>query len=173
MKRREFVLAVGLALLAPLAMAQQAPLVEVWKSDSCGCCAEWIKHLQKSGFATKVHSVEDAAPMRRALGIPDRLGSCHTARVGGYAIEGHVPASDIRKLLAAKPRAIGLTAPGMPPGSPGMDIPNSPPYEVLLVREDRSTGLFARHVPGKAGARKDAASCAATPDPKATGCGSP
>lgn len=171
MKTREFVLAMGLALLAPGAVAQ-ATLVEVWKSDSCGCCGEWIKHLQKSGFATRVHSVADAAPMRRALGIPDRLGSCHTAKVGGYAIEGHVPASDIRKLLAEKPRAIGLTAPGMPQGSPGMDVPNSPPYEVLLVGEGGSTTLFARHVPGKGAADpKNSVTCAATPDPKATGCG--
>ena len=149
MKRRELVIAMGLALLAPAALAQQTTLVEVWKSDSCGCCGEWIKHLQKNGFATKVHSVEDAAPMRRALGIPDRLGSCHTAKVAGYAIEGHVPASDIRRLLAEKPKAVGLTAPGMPQGSPGMDVPNSPPYEVYLVRKDASTELFARHTPAK------------------------
>lgn len=149
MNRRELVIAMGLVLMAPAAMAQQATLVEVWKSDSCGCCGEWVKHLQKNGFATKVHSVPDAAPMRRALGIPDRLGSCHTAKVDGYAIEGHVPASDIRKLLAKKPKAIGLTAPGMPLGSPGMDVPNSPPYEVYLVRQDASTELFARHTPAK------------------------
>jgi hypothetical protein len=95
-----------------------------------------------------VNSVADAAPVRSAFGIPDRLGSCHTAKVGGYAIEGHVPASDIRRLLAEKPKAIGLAAPGMPAGSPGMDVPNSPPYEVLLVRSDGTTTLFARHVPG-------------------------
>ncbi len=147
MNRRELVIAMGLALLAPIAMAQPAPLVEVWKSDSCGCCGEWIKHLQKNGFVTKVHSVPDAAPMRRALGIPDRLGSCHTAKVGVYAIEGHVPASDIRKLLAQKPKAAGLTAPGMPQGSPGMDVPDSPPYEVLLVGEDGRATLFTRHQP--------------------------
>ena len=172
MKRREFVTMAGLSLVAPRALAAPAQtLVEIWKSDSCGCCGEWIKHLQKNGFATKVHSVHDAAPVRRALGIPDKLGSCHTAKVGGYAIEGHVPASDIRRLLSEKPKAIGLTAPAMPQGSPGMDVPNSPPYEVLLVREDKSTILFARHVPEKGAARKDSVSCAATPDPKATGCG--
>lgn len=149
MKRREFVALMGLSLVAPRAGSAPAPtLVEVWKSDSCGCCGEWIKHLQKNGFATKVNSVADAAPMRSAFGIPERLGSCHTAKVGGYAIEGHVPASDIRRLLAEKPKAIGLAAPGMPPGSPGMDVPGSPPYEVLLVRPDGSTALFMRHVPG-------------------------
>ena len=149
MKRREFVAMAGLALVAPRAWAAPARTrVEIWKSDSCGCCGEWIKHLQKNGFATKVNSVADASPMRSALGIPDRLGSCHTAKVGGYAIEGHVPAGDIRRLLAQKPDAIGLSAPGMPAASPGMDVPNSPPYEVLLVRRDGSTTLFARHVPG-------------------------
>jgi hypothetical protein len=89
--------------------------------------------------------VEDAGPVRRAAGIPDQLGSCHTAKVNGYAIEGHVPASDIKRLLAEKPKAIGLTAPGMPAGSPGMDIPNSPPYDVLLVKSDGSTALYKRH----------------------------
>ena len=139
-------LALCLALIAPRAWAAPAPtLVEVWKSDSCGCCGEWIRHLRKSGFATKVNSVADAAPVRSAFGIPDRLGSCHTAKVGGYAIEGHVPASDIRRLLAEKPEAIGLAAPGMPQGSPGMDIPGSPPFETLLVRADGSTAVYGRH----------------------------
>lgn len=145
MKVRGFVVAVALALAAPGAMAERLPLVEVWKSDSCGCCGEWIKHLQRNGFPTKVHRVEDASPVRRALGISDRLGSCHTAKVGGYAIEGHVPAKDIRKLLQDKPRAIGLTVPGMPPGSPGMDIPNSPPYETYLVQPDGRPVPYARH----------------------------
>ncbi|MDQ3025113.1 MAG: DUF411 domain-containing protein [Pseudomonadota bacterium] len=156
MKRRGFIVALAAALAVPGALAQQLPLVEVWKSDSCGCCGEWIKHLQKNGFTTRVHSVADAAPMRRALGIPDQLGSCHTAKVGGYAIEGHVPAGDIKRLLAEKPAARGLAAPGMPAGSPGMDLPNSPPYEVLLVRKDASTVRYARHVPEPARAASGA-----------------
>ena len=147
MERRGFIAALVFALATPGALAQQLPLVEVWKNDSCGCCGEWVKHLQRNGFPTKVHSVADASQMRRALGIPDRLGSCHTAKVGGYAIEGHVPAGDIKRLLAEKPAARGLAAPGMPAGSPGMDVPNSPPYEVLLVGNDENTTLFARHVP--------------------------
>jgi len=101
----------------------------------------------KNGFATKVHMVDDTAPIRKQLGIPEKLGSCHTAKVEGYAIEGHVPASDIRRLLAEKPRARGLAAPGMPAGSPGMDMPNSPPYDVLLVGNDGSATRFARHTP--------------------------
>jgi hypothetical protein len=92
-----------------------------------------------------VHMVEDTSAKRRELGVPEALGSCHTAKVGGYAIEGHVPASDIRRLLAEKPKARGLTAPGMPAGSPGMDVPNSPPYDVLLIAPDASTTVYARH----------------------------
>jgi hypothetical protein len=133
-------------LVAPFAWAQtQPPLVEVWRSPSCGCCEQWVKHLQKNGFRTNVHSVEDTSSVRRAAGIPAALGSCHTAKVAGYTIEGHVPASDIQRLLAQKPKARGLSAPGMPPGSPGMDVPNSPPYEVLLVKDDGTASLFARH----------------------------
>jgi hypothetical protein len=106
MKTRASMLIAGMAL-APAAFAQAAPLVEVWKSDSCGCCGAWVRHMQQGGFATRVHRVEDTSPARRALGIPERLASCHTAKVGGYAIEGHVPASDVRRLLAEKPAARG------------------------------------------------------------------
>jgi hypothetical protein len=144
-ERREFIATLALALLAPKAGAAPAPLVEVWKSDSCGCCGHWIKHLQKNGFAAKVHSVADASVIRRKLGIPDALGSCHTAKAGGYAIEGHVPAADIRRLLREKPNALGLAVPGMPAGSPGMDVAGSPPYDVLLVMKDGGTVHFARH----------------------------
>ena len=148
MKRREFLAGAVAAAFAPQLLAQQkAPLVEVWRSPTCGCCGEWVKHLQKNGFATRVHMVDDTGPVRRAAGMPDKLGSCHTAKVDGYVIEGHVPASDIKRLLAEKPRALGLTAPGMPPGSPGMDVPNSPSYEVLLVGVDGKANVFSHHTP--------------------------
>ena len=147
MKRREFIATIALAAIAPAALAQEKLLVEVWRSPTCGCCGAWVKHLQENGFTTQVHMVSDTSAMRRALGIPERLGSCHTAKVGGYAIEGHVPAADIRRLLAERPKARGLAAPGMPAGSPGMDVANSPPYDVLLVGNDENTTLFARHVP--------------------------
>lgn len=134
------------SLVAMPAIGQgQKPLVEVWRSPSCGCCEQWVKHLQKNGFPTKVNSVEDTAEIRRKLGMPAELGSCHTAKVGAYTIEGHVPASDIQRLLAQKPKARGLTAPGMPAGSPGMDVPGSPPYDILLVKQDGTTELYARH----------------------------
>ena len=171
MKRREWMVAIVMALVVPMAFAGEAPVVEVWKSDSCGCCAEWVKHLQKNGFATKVHRVEDNSAVRRALGIPERMGSCHTAKVGGYAIEGHVPASDIHKLLREKPQAKGLAAPGMPQGSPGMDIPNSPPYETYLVRNDGGATLYGRHEGPKGTARAPELGCKSTPDPAATRCG--
>jgi hypothetical protein len=145
MKRREFLAAALAAAFAPRALAQKAVLVEVWRSPTCGCCGEWVRHLQQNGFATKVHMVDDTGPVRRAAGMPDELGSCHTAKVNGYVIEGHVPASDIRRLLAEKPKALGLTAPGMPAGAPGMDIPNSPPYEVLLVTAEGRASLYKRH----------------------------
>jgi hypothetical protein len=145
MKRREFLAAVAAALSSPRVLAQNAVLVEVWRSPTCGCCGAWVKHLQRNGFATKVHMVDDTAPVRRAAGMPEKLGGCHTAKVSGYVIEGHVPASDIKRLLAEKPQALGLTAPGMPAGSPGMDIPNSPPYEVLLVTRDGKTSVFHKH----------------------------
>ena len=100
--------------------------------------------MQKNGFATKVNVVADTASARRAAGIPEALGSCHTARVGGYSIEGHVPAREIRRLLAEKPKAIGLAIPGMPQSAPGMDNPGYP-YTVLLVGSDGRTSVYAKY----------------------------
>lgn len=100
--------------------AQPIP-VELWKDPSCGCCHDWITHMQDNGFAVTAHDTGNTA-VRAKLGLPQELGSCHTALIGGYVIEGHVPASDVRKLLAQKPKALGLTVPGMVIGSPGMDL---------------------------------------------------
>lgn len=126
--------------LSRVAGAQQrGPLVEVWKSPTCGCCKDWVAHMQDNGFRVTVHETGNVAARAR-LGIPNELGSCHTARVEGYAIEGHVPAGDVRRLLREKPKAIGLAVPGMPIGSPGMDGPEyggrKDPYDVLLVRSN-------------------------------------
>ncbi len=138
--------AIAIAVLSPLAAAESSPLVEVWRSPNCGCCGEWIKHLQKNGFRTKVHMTEDARLVGRGAGIPDRLASCHTAKVGGYALEGHVPAREIRRLLAGKPKAAGLTVPGMPQGSPGMEQGSAADsYEVLLVGRDGGTQVYQRY----------------------------
>lgn len=147
MKRRRFLLACTLGAVVPGALRAEAaaPVVEVWRSPTCGCCGAWIRHLQRNGFATKVHMVDDTSPARKAAGIPERLGSCHTARVGGYAIEGHVPAREIRRLLAEKPRAVGLAVPGMPMGSPGMEGPMKEPYDVLLVGPGGATGVYGSY----------------------------
>ena len=136
-----------LALLvgAGSAWAQSATQVEVFKSPYCGCCEKWIEHMQKNGFKVNAHNVNDIPAARKGLGMPDRLGSCHTAKVGGYLIEGHVPAADIQRLLKEKPKAVGLAAPGMPQGSPGMETATPVPYETLLVQADGSTTVFAKH----------------------------
>lgn len=126
---------------APGAAQAAGPTVNIWKSPTCGCCGDWVAHLQASGFRTRVFDTGNEA-MRERLRIPARYGSCHTAQVEGYALEGHVPAADIRRLLRDKPQAIGLAVPGMPIGSPGMDGPayggRRDAYDVLLIKADGS-----------------------------------
>ena len=144
---KRIILAVLLAKLAwaGTVMAQTAPQVEMYKSPYCGCCGKWAEHMKKNGFKVVTHEVDNVPATRKRLGMPERLGSCHTAKVGNYLLEGHVPAADVRRLLKEKPRALGLAVPGMPPGSPGMDVPKSPPYETLLVQSDGSTRVFVIH----------------------------
>jgi hypothetical protein len=148
MKRRQFLfLATATGALPIFAHAQTSkPLIEIWRSPTCGCCGAWIKHLQQNGFATKVNMVDDTSAARKVAGIPERLGSCHTGKVGGYAVEGHVPAADIHRLLASRPQAVGLAVPGMPIGSPGMEQGDvKERYEVLLVKQGGATEVFARY----------------------------
>ena len=133
----------GLALPA---FAKDA--VHVVKDPSCGCCGAWIDHLAAGGFATSVEMREAAAldVYKREMGIPEALASCHTATVGGYVIEGHVPAADIRKLLSEAPDAIGLSVPGMPYGSPGMGPETErKTYDVVLIHKDGSSEVFTRY----------------------------
>ncbi|MHA7598476.1 DUF411 domain-containing protein [Alicycliphilus sp. T452] len=146
-------IAAAAACTALPAIASNATAVEVWKDPSCGCCQDWIDHMQANGFAVTTHESGNAA-VRARLGLPQRLGSCHTALVGGYLLEGHVPAADVRKLLKEKPKALGLAVPGMPVGSPGMDGPayngRKDPYDVLLVsrnlmNSDVSTRVFTSY----------------------------
>lgn len=147
MHRRRFVAALAAApLIASAARASAAgPLVEVWKGPTCGCCNEWIAHMQANGFVVRSHDTGNTA-MRRALRIPTDFGSCHTARVEGYAIEGHVPAREVKRLLKERPDAIGLAVPGMPMGSPGMEQGGRvDPYTVLLVMRDLSTRPYANY----------------------------
>lgn len=130
-------LAFGLAALAaPWAAAAAGPTVEVWKSPTCGCCKDWIAHLQAHGFEVVTHDTGNTA-MRARLGVASQYGSCHTARVNGYVLEGHVPAREVQRLLRERPQALGLAVPGMPVGSPGMDGPvygdRRDPYDVLLL----------------------------------------
>lgn len=151
LRRRGVLLAIGALPLAGWAAknGESKQLAEVWKDPNCGCCKDWVAHLEANGFAVKVNESGNTA-MRARLGIPEKLGSCHTALVGGYAIEGHVPAADIKRLLKDKPaQAVGLTVPGMPVGSPGMDGAvygkRRDPYDVLLVLKSGETRVFASY----------------------------
>lgn len=153
MKRRTLLSAALLgqasAALAQNRAAHKPPLMQVWKDPQCGCCGNWVGHLQSQGFLIQVMDSGNTAARRR-LGMPDKLGSCHTARIGGYVIEGHVPAADILRLLREQPDALGLAVPGMPIGSPGMDGPEykgrRDPYDVLLVLRGGATQVF-QHYP--------------------------
>jgi hypothetical protein len=129
------------------AMAADARLVVVHKDESCGCCHSWVEHLQQNGFRVIVRNVTNLDKIKQQVGVPHGMGSCHTARVGGYFVEGHVPAADILRLLEERPKAKGLTVPGMPIGSPGMEIPGEPaqPYDVHLIAADGTTSVFIHH----------------------------
>lgn len=142
-KTRTFILAFTLFAAIPLAHA--AERVEVFKSPYCGCCEKWVDHMRKAGFDVVTKDVNDVPAARKLTGMPERFGSCHTAKVGGYVVEGHVPAADVQRLLKEKPKAVGLAAPGMPQGSPGMETNHPQPYDTLLVQADGSYKVFAKH----------------------------
>jgi hypothetical protein len=149
--RRNLLLALAATPVALAAAHAQAnpfklPTVHVWKSPTCGCCTAWVDHMRKAGFTVNVSDVDDTGPTRKRLGMPAQLGSCHTALVGGYVLEGHVPADDVKRLLRTKTAGLGLTVPGMPAGSPGMEMgPRLDPYDVLLVQRDGSTSVFSHY----------------------------
>ena len=123
------------------------PVALVHKSPTCGCCGLWVDHLKEAGFPVEVRDSEDVTPVKQRLGVPYGKGSCHTAEIADYFIEGHVPAEDIKRLLAEKPDAKGLVLPGMPMGSPGMEGPEGTarPYTVELVGRDGTTSSFSQH----------------------------
>lgn len=123
-----------------------APHIIVSKDPSCGCCSAWVEHLRSARFVTQVREISDMGSLKRRLGVPAALASCHTAEVEGFVIEGHVPASVIWRLLDERPSAIGLAVPGMPVGSPGMEVPGSPneTYEVVLFGPTGQR-IFARY----------------------------
>lgn len=143
---RPLLLALALSLAASGAARAEAPVrVEVFKSPYCGCCEKWVEHMRKNGFEVISKDVQDVPAVRKGLGMPDRYGSCHTAKVGGYVIEGHVPAADVRRLLRERPKAVGLSAPGMPQGSPGMETATPQPYDTLLIHANGGHEVFAKH----------------------------
>ncbi len=135
-------LGIGLMTTAPSVGAQT---VVVYKSPTCGCCKAWARHLRENGFRVEVHDRYDVTPVKNELGVPPRLRSCHTAKVGGYLVEGHVPAADIRRLLRDKPAVAGLAVPGMPQGAPGMEGPRKERYEVIAFGGDGAPRVYARY----------------------------
>ena len=146
MKTRRFA-----ALIAPLALlactsSAAASVIAVAKTPWCGCCSEWVERMEAAGFTLEVTDVPDTAPIADEAGVPGNLRSCHTATIEGYAIEGHVPAEDIRRLLAEKPDAVGLSVPGMPIGSPGMEQGDRVDrYQVVLIMADGEHRVWSTH----------------------------
>lgn len=135
-----------LALAAATAGAAPLPEVVMHKDPNCGCCGKWAEHLQANGFRVRTVMERDMTSVKRRMAVPERLASCHTAKVGGYVIEGHVPASTIKRLLREKPPVAGLAAPGMPLGSPGMEVPGAQaePFDVVSFGRDGKAGVFER-----------------------------
>lgn len=125
--------------------APKQTTITVYKDPSCGCCKNWIEHLKKHGYAVDAKDTPDMAAVKRTLGVPGALTACHTAVVNGYLIEGHVPATDIARLLKEKPKVAGLAVPGMPMGSPGMEGPRQQHYQVLSFDKSGKTKVFASY----------------------------
>lgn len=140
--------ATGLAVVggrkAWLPGAPAATKMLVYKSPTCGCCTAWVEHLEANAFEVTVRDIPDVSPIKARYGVPTSVASCHTGLVEGYAIEGHVPADLIAKLLKERPRAVGLAVPGMPMGSPGMEGPRKDRYQVLLIEQGGATRVYAQ-----------------------------
>lgn len=143
--RRVFLLAAALAPAAPASAAP--PTLMVYKTASCGCCKGWVTHMVRAGYRPQVVVVEDITPLNKRHGVPFELSSCHISTIGGYVTVGHVPPADITRLLRERPKALGLTVPGMPIGSPGMETPDGrkEAFETLLLLPGGKTRVFARH----------------------------
>ena len=142
---RRAVLGAGALCAAALPAMAQDRRMTAYKTPWCGCCDGWVAHMRAAGWTVEVIELEDLAPVRARHGVPDRLAGCHTAVVGDYAIEGHVPASDVAKLVRDRPAAVALSAPGMPAGSPGMEAAGREPYVTLLIDRQGRTTVFGRH----------------------------
>lgn len=145
LSRRLVLIGLPLAFGAGPVLAAPDKRMTAYKTPWCDCCGGWIAHMRQAGWAVEVVEREDLAPIRARYGVPDRLASCHTAVVGAYAVEGHVPASDVDRLLRERPAARALSVPGMPAGSPGMEAAGREPYQTLLILADGSTRVWGRH----------------------------
>ena len=144
---KKLVLGVALTFSSlTVSAAESFPTVMVYKSATCGCCGAWVKHLEENGFKVQASNVESMTPYKKQANLPYGAGSCHTAFVGGYAVEGHVPAADIKRMLTEKPAIRGLAVPGMPMGSPGMEYGDrKDPYDTISYTKDGKTAVFASH----------------------------
>jgi hypothetical protein len=146
MARLTGVLVSALTLAGVIVTAQsKLPTVVVYKSPTCGCCSKWVDHMKAAGFTVETQNRDDVTPIKQANKVPATAASCHTALVGPYVVEGHVPAADVRKLLTDKPAVKGIAVPGMPIGSPGMEGPNPQAYDTLAFTVDGKTSVFAKH----------------------------
>ena len=140
--------AIGALLLLGGIRVQAADInVHVYKTPTCGCCGKWVEHMRANGFKVEVTEVQDTAEIRRKYGVPEELRSCHTAVVDGYALEGHVPAADVKKLLQSRPKAKGIAVPGMPMGSPGMEVEGGKrqAFQVMLFNANGALGQFSKY----------------------------
>jgi hypothetical protein len=135
----------GVGAQAPKKPGPDVVEAKVWLTPTCGCCGKWVDHMQAASFKMTREVTTDMSAVPAHQRVPEALRSCHTAMVGQYIIEGHVPADLVRRLLKAQPKIVGLAAPGMPAGSPGMDVPNSPPFQVLAFDKEGHTRVFATH----------------------------
>lgn len=146
MKRRTLLQGMLAGMVGVQLQAQAAlPVIEVYKTPTCGCCHLWVDHLRENGFIVNAHDVSSTDRYREKFGVPQALASCHTGMVGGYALEGHVPAREIKRLLAQRPKVKGLAVPAMVQGSPGMEGARSDPYDVLAFRADGQYTVYQHY----------------------------
>jgi hypothetical protein len=129
----------------PTVADSHLPVVTVYKSPTCGCCGKWVKHMESSGFKVISKNRKNLDPIKKQFAIKQSFQSCHTAKIGDYVVEGHVPADDIKRMLKEKPAIDGLAVPGMPMGSPGMEGHRKDNYEVLVINKGDVTGVFSKH----------------------------
>jgi len=131
------------SVLASPVVDQALPTVVVYKTATCGCCSGWVEHLRAAGFTVDARDVQDLMSVKLDAGVPGPLVTCHTALVDGYVVEGHVPADQVKRMLAERPDVAGIGVAGMPAGSPGMDAPNAPPYQVVAFDREGKMSVYA------------------------------